>query len=193
VSLAIEERLHRAATASLVCRVLVCGNGGSGKTRLASTLAELYGLNFISIDAIRWDDDWKQRSPEDVLVKLQAAVASPRWVVEDGALRWLSLLVPRSDLILWLDTGQSRCAFRVARRALRRRLGMEARERANAEPFGHVLRHCRWCLRYNAERRPAYEEIQRTNPDRALRLANLSAQELYRHLARRRRQDLSQL
>ncbi|MGA3125018.1 MAG: AAA family ATPase [Polyangiaceae bacterium] len=179
----VERALHRVATANQGCRILVLGNGGSGKTSLASTLAAVYGLKLISVDALRWDDEWTQRSSEDVLVRLRAALASSRWVAEDGALRWLHVLVPPSDIILWLDADQRRCAFRVARRAFRRRLGTEPRERAKPEPWTLVLRHCRWCLRYNAERRPTYEEIQRANPARTLRLKKArSVQELLKAL-----------
>lgn len=97
-------------------RVLVAGVSGSGKTTLSSRIARTWDLRHVEIDGLFHGANWTPRP--QFLDDVRAFAAEERWVTE-----WQytskgtdDILIPRADLVLWLDY-----PYRVVRTRLLRR------------------------------------------------------------------------
>lgn len=90
---------------SLGRRIVVMGVTGSGKSTLARTLAEIYDLGYIELDALFWKSNWVQSSDEEFFAKITRALkANPDgWVVDGNYTRSNHLIWSQSDSFIWLD------------------------------------------------------------------------------------------
>jgi hypothetical protein len=85
-------------------RVMIIGNAGGGKSRLARHLSTRHHLPLTEIDRIRWRPGWV-RVPEDEFTALHARlIATDRWVI-DGWGSWDSVVkrLDASDTIIFVD------------------------------------------------------------------------------------------
>ncbi|MGY1551774.1 AAA family ATPase [Microbacterium sp. A588] len=115
-------------------RVLIAGVTGSGKTTLARRIAERWKLDHHEIDALYHGPNWTPR-PE-FLDDVRAFAATERWVTE-----WQytskgtnEVLVPRADLVVWLDYPWPLVRRRLVARTLRRRVMRTRLWNGNVEP-----------------------------------------------------------
>lgn len=84
-------------------RIVVIGTTGSGKSTLARQLAERLGGDFIELDALYWETNWRP-APFDVFYeRVEAATQAERWAAAGNyrAVRELTWL--KADTIIWLD------------------------------------------------------------------------------------------
>jgi adenylate kinase family enzyme len=136
-------------------RVLVCGNGGSGKTELAARLGARLGAPVLEVDRVRWAHGWARRPTREVRDAVERFVAQPGWVVEDGSLEVFDLLVESADAVVWADPPAIGCAWRALKRSAARTFA-PSRAGPGREPLRMVLRHLRWSIRYPTDRRPRH-------------------------------------
>ena len=113
-------------------RVLVAGTSGSGKTTMASLIAEALAIPHVEIDALYHGSNWTPRPSfeEDV----RRFVAGPAWVTEWQYSSVRALLADRADLLVWLDLPKGLVMRQVIRRTLTRRLRRERLYNGNVEP-----------------------------------------------------------
>ncbi|MGO4256238.1 AAA family ATPase [Marmoricola sp. RAF53] len=112
-------------------RVLVNGSSGGGKTTLAAALAVDLDLPHTEIDALFHGPGWVPR-PE-FLDDVAELAASPAWITEWQYSAAQPVLLPRCDLMVWLDTPRPVAMWRVIRRTVRRRLRREILWNGNIE------------------------------------------------------------
>jgi adenosyl cobinamide kinase/adenosyl cobinamide phosphate guanylyltransferase len=62
-------------------RIVVVGTTSSGKSTLAKGLAEKLDVDFIELDALHWEPNWKEAEPEMFRARVEAATRSEVWVV----------------------------------------------------------------------------------------------------------------
>jgi adenylate kinase family enzyme len=120
------EFVHRAQ----LQRTVVVGNGGSGKSSLARSIAELIRAPAIDLDHIHWQGEaYGSRQDESVAKRLVAEVAAkPAWVIE-GVYGWLvRLALPSATILIWLDLPWQDCRAGLMARGLRR--GMTSADHA---------------------------------------------------------------
>jgi adenylate kinase family enzyme len=99
-------------------RIMIVGQPGSGKSRLAQALGERTGLPVIHIDKIHWQPGWVERSKAEKTRLCEEAEQRPRWIFEGGhSVTWPSR-VARADMLIWLDRPVGLRLWRVVRRAL---------------------------------------------------------------------------
>ncbi|MEU1972388.1 toxin [Microbacterium sp. NPDC019599] len=106
-------------------RIRVVGVSGSGKSRLASQIAERTGLARLELDAVFWGADWTFRDLAEArqLVREFVAAHPDGWVIDGN---WTSrlegLLDPGMehgpDEVVWLDHPRALVMSRVVRRTL---------------------------------------------------------------------------
>ncbi|OQS26252.1 hypothetical protein [Chromobacterium violaceum] len=88
-------------TERLPNRVLIVGGSGAGKSTLATRLAAVSGVPLAELDAWFWGPGWTRR--EVFSVEVAALAAQPRWVAEGSYASALRTLLPRAELVVWLD------------------------------------------------------------------------------------------
>jgi adenylate kinase family enzyme len=113
-------------------RVLVAGVAGTGKTTLASRIADVLDVEHVEIDGLHWGPDWTPR--EAFSDDVDALVARERWVTEWQYRIARERLASRADVLVWLDYPTVVSMRRVMARTLRRRLRRVELWHGNVEP-----------------------------------------------------------
>ena len=85
-------------------RVVILGNSGSGKSRLARALGVRLGLPVVHLDPLYYGPDWAHGDAEVFRRRVRDALAGEAWIV-DGAFLALvgDLTLPRAELVVWLQ------------------------------------------------------------------------------------------
>ena len=98
-------------------RVVITGNSGSGKSRLAHEIARRIGAPSIDLDRIHWQDQVGVKRQESLATGMVVEVArKPRWVIE-GVYGWLTAAaLPFATSLIWLDLPWTECSEGLSRR-----------------------------------------------------------------------------
>ncbi|MFB9952802.1 AAA family ATPase [Rhizobium puerariae] len=108
-------------------RILIMGNGGSGKTWLARRLAARLGLEAVHFDDIYWQPGRYgiARDKPVVIGEVERLAEADAWLME-GVYGWLiNAILSRASLLLWLDLSEEECVANVRSRGIQ---GGESRE-----------------------------------------------------------------
>jgi adenylate kinase family enzyme len=84
-------------------RIAILGGAGAGKSTFARRLAEGLGLGVVHLDRLVFGPRWARRPKSDVRRDLTEALRDDHWVVEGTYPEVFDLVLPRSDLIIWLE------------------------------------------------------------------------------------------
>ena len=99
-------------------RVLVVGNRGSGRGRIAKLLSERFSIPLIDVEREQGivpvngeAQAWRNH--------MRTLAERPEWVMTGNDLGTFDLRVPRADWFVWVDLPISACALAVLRNAMR--------------------------------------------------------------------------
>lgn len=101
-------------------RIVIMGNGGSGKTWLAKRLAARFGLEAVHLDDVYWQPGryGVARDKGIVIDEVKQLTEGDSWLME-GVYGWLvDVLLPRANLFFWLDLGEDECVANVRTRGI---------------------------------------------------------------------------
>lgn len=124
-------------TASLPKRIVIVGGSGAGKSTLAQSLARRLNIPAVELDAWFWGPGWSRQDGFEA--RVAALAQDERWLAEGCYGSALRLLLPRADLVIWLDYPRGLMAWRIARRSLRRAWRREALANGNRETLRGAL------------------------------------------------------
>ncbi|ETW12313.1 DNA topology modulation kinase FlaR [Roseivivax marinus] len=97
-------------------RVMILGQSGSGKSRLARALSDRTGLPAIHLDRFYWAPGWVPRDrPERERMMLEAA-QGPRWIIDGNYFSTACTRIARADTVILLDIPVMLRFWRVLRR-----------------------------------------------------------------------------
>lgn len=99
-------------------RVLITGNGGSGKTWLGERLSQRLSVPLVRLDDLYWDGAYggKERDKRVVFDEVVERAAQGAWVME-GVYGWLlPAALPRATEFIFLDLPVDECLDNVRRR-----------------------------------------------------------------------------
>lgn len=116
-------------------RIIVGGSTGSGKTTLAATLAALFDLKHVELDALHWEPNWTPASPDHFRQRVSEAVAADRWVIDGNYSSVRDLIWSRADTVIWLDYPLRLILWRLFWRTTSRLLKRELLWGTNRERF----------------------------------------------------------
>ena len=142
--------------------ILVVGDSCSGKTTVASALAQRLALRHIELDALNWEPNWTEASDAVFLDRVLTAIAEPGWAMDGNYNR---VLRPHTwtaaNTIVWLDFPLRITIPRTLARSWRRWRNQELLWGTNRERFWeHFLPSNRsliwWTLTTHGRRREAY-------------------------------------
>ena len=102
------------------CRLVVIGTTSSGKSTLAEELARRLDLDFVELDALYWEPNWKGVDDETFGRRVQTAIGAERWVVAGNYSRVRPLIWPRAEALIWLDYSLWTVFWRLTRRTFQR-------------------------------------------------------------------------
>ena len=102
-----------------MCRILVIGSPGAGKSVLARRLAERFDLPLIHLDREYFSPGWVEMRRALWRARVAELVRRPEWVMDGNYSSTFDLRVPRAEAVVWLDLPRLTCLARVIRRVLR--------------------------------------------------------------------------
>lgn len=97
-------------------RILVVGSGGAGKSTLAIDLGRRLGLPVVHLDRLFWKPGWVEPTREEFLGALEAALATPRWIMDGNFSSTLPQRLAHADAVVFLDYTRWVCLRRVLER-----------------------------------------------------------------------------
>jgi putative MATE family efflux protein len=84
-------------------RIVIMGGAGAGKSTLARALAERLGLPTVHLDRLRYGPNWTLVEPALFRQRLRETACAERWIVDGTYGESDEALLPRADLVLWLE------------------------------------------------------------------------------------------
>lgn len=94
-------------------RVMIVGQPGSGKSRLAQALGARTGLPVVHIDTIHWQPGWVERSFNEKTRLCHEVEAGNQWIFEGGHSATWDNRIARADLLIWIDRSSALRFWRV--------------------------------------------------------------------------------
>ena len=116
-------------------RILVIGVTSSGKSTLAETLARRFNMDFIELDALHWEPNWKGAPPEVFRARVEKAIQAEKWAVAGNYHVVRDILWPKAEAVIWLDYPLMTVFWQLTRRTFRRWWNQEVLWGTNVEPF----------------------------------------------------------
>lgn len=104
-------------------RVMIVGQPGSGKSRLAREMGKRTGLPVVHIDTIHWQPGWIERSVDEKTRLCLEVEARDQWIFEGGHSTTWENRIGRADLLVWIDRSSALRFWRVLVRTLSYRGG----------------------------------------------------------------------
>ncbi len=93
-------------------KIVVLGNGGSGKSYFSRKLSQVLHLDVIHLDRYYWNLD-KSSSADRWAQIHKTLIQKPNWIIEGTQLNCLQERIDAADLVIWLDTNIVICIFRL--------------------------------------------------------------------------------
>lgn len=116
-------------------RIIVIGTSCSGKTTLASTLAQQLGVTHIELDALHWLPNWVERDNTEFAELVEKAIQTERWVMDGNYSIVRDITWKRADTIIWLNYSFPLVIYRALSRTIRRTITRERCCGNNVESF----------------------------------------------------------
>lgn len=116
-------------------RTVIVGTTSSGKSTLASQLAEIISADFIELDALHWEANWVGAKPEVFRKRVETATSSQTWVVAGNYHVVRDIIWQRAEVIIWLDYPFQIVFWRLLTRTIRRAITQEELWNGNRESF----------------------------------------------------------
>jgi adenylate kinase family enzyme len=116
-------------------RIVVVGATSSGKSTLASQIAEKIGADYIELDALHWEPNWVEAPDEIFRERVEVAIKSNAWVVAGNYHVVRDLVWRRAETIIWLDYPFHVVFWRLLKRTIYRSITKEELFAGNVENF----------------------------------------------------------
>ncbi|MBS8266724.1 DNA topology modulation protein FlaR [Mesobacillus boroniphilus] len=121
-------------------KIHIIGSVGSGKTTLARSLSTRFDLPHYELDNVVWkrtDRGDIRRSEKERDEYLQSIVKADSWIIEGVHYEWVAESFENADMIIFLDISYGKRKYRIIRRFILQKLGLE---KANYAPTFKIFR-----------------------------------------------------
>ena len=116
-------------------RIVIIGTTSSGKSTLAEQLANKLELEFIELDALHWEPNWKEADPLVFRERVEHAIRAKGWVVAGNYSVVRDIIWSRAEAVIWLDYPFHIVFWRLLTRTIRRAMTREELWNGNRESF----------------------------------------------------------
>ena len=141
-------------------KIHIIGGPGSGKSYLAQKLSRELGIPHYALDALQWDGKAEhygtKRSPQERDALLEQILQQEDWITEGVYYAWCGRCFAEADKIYVLRVARRRWRYRIIRRFIRRRLGLETGKR---ETLRSLLALLRWAEQYQTKNMREIEKL----------------------------------
>jgi adenylate kinase family enzyme len=121
------------------------------------------------MDQLGWLPGWIETDKKELRDRLNAIVATDRWLIEGNYGSTLQLRLPRADAVIYLDFPIRLCLWRLLRRILRHR-GTTRPDMTEGCPERFDLEFFRYVLFWNRGPRPRTEQALKGYESKVIRL-----------------------
>ena len=136
-------------------KIHIIGGSGSGKTTLARRIARQYGLSHCDLDDLQWDNTCdhygRKRDEQERAALLQSILEQPDWVIEGVYYAWCGQCFRDADRIILLTVPRYRYRYRIIRRFVRRKIGLE---KGKKESLRSLIALLKWADHYQKDNMP---------------------------------------
>lgn len=132
-----------------IMKIHIIGGPGSGKTFLAEKLSKELGISHFDLDDLQWDNKSTsygvKRSPEERDRLLNDVLSHNDWIIEGVYYAWCQQCFADADRIYVLNVPRYKYRYRIIRRFVRRKLGLEKGKKENLKSLRELLK---WADKY---------------------------------------------
>ena len=136
-------------------KILILGNGGSGKTTLALTCKSILHYPILHLDGIYWDKKWHKNTLEFFEEKTSQFMEKPFWIIEGTPMHDLANRLTHADTIIFLDINRSVCIFRMLIRAIKNICPSKNSKKIDSPANGFSITAIKWVWKFNRQKRAA--------------------------------------
>ena len=130
-------------------KIHIIGGPGSGKTFLAEKLSKELGISHFDLDDLQWDNKSAsygvKRSPGERDRLLNEVLSHNDWIIEGVYYSWCQQCFADADRIYVLNVPRYKYRYRIIRRFVRRKLGLEKGKKENLKSLRELLK---WADKY---------------------------------------------
>ncbi len=141
-------------------KIHIVGGSGSGKSHLAELLSKEYGIPHYDLDDIHWDNRANaygtKRAPEERKALLESILQNSDWIIEGVYYQWCVQCFEDADKIYLLNVPRRTYRYRIIRRFVRRKCGIEKGKKETIRSLWNLLK---WADKYQKEDMPAIRNI----------------------------------
>ncbi len=133
-------------------KILIVGNGGSGKTTLSNKISKMLNIPILHLDNIYWINGWVHNEMEKFDSITSQFMQSQSWIIEGTPMRGFETRVSHSDTIIFLDFSCAACTFRIMKRSIKNIFSTATRHIDGPAKF-FSLKALVWIWKFNNEKR----------------------------------------
>ena len=126
-------------------KIRIIGCSGSGKTYLAKRLSEKYNIPNFDLDDIQWDNNQNSYGVKMPIEKrnqmLNDILQQPDWIIDGVYYAWVQKSFEDANIIYVLDIPKWLYKFRIIKRFIKRRVGLE---KGKKETLKSVCKLLKW-------------------------------------------------
>jgi adenylate kinase family enzyme len=116
-------------------RIVVIGTTSSGKSTLAKNPADTFELDFIELDALHWEANWREAHDDIFRARVDSATRAERWIVAGNYSIVRNLVWSRAEAVIWLDYSFPLVFWRLTYRTIYRAVTREELWNGDRENF----------------------------------------------------------
>lgn len=154
-------------------KIHIIGCSGSGKTYLAKALSEKYNTPHFDLDDIQWDNNAGGYGVKMPLEKrtelLNDILKNESWIIEGVYYAWVGKCFEDADKIYVLDIPKRVYKYRIIKRTIKRKLGLEKGKRETLKSVYNLLK---WTDTFQNKNMVEIKKILSADPEKTVWLHN---------------------
>ena len=134
-------------------KILIIGNGGSGKSTLSLSISSLLKIPALHLDEIYWNNGWRKNTLSEFDTNVKNFMLSPKWIIEGTPMHGIELRAQEADTIVFLDYNRVVCIYRLLKRAFKNIFLLKTNKIARSPAKFFSIKAIRWVWGFNKEKK----------------------------------------
>ncbi len=147
-------------------KIHIIGAPGSGKSFLARRINQTCQHPHLDLDDIFWDKNipnyTTKASIENRTADLENFLQNEKYIIEGVYYDWTQHSFDNADTIIYLDTDVYKRTYRIAKRYIKRKLGIE---KGKSETIKSVFKLAKWNWTYDKKHIPQMKKALANRPN----------------------------